>query len=1327
MWNDLTMQQRADVISMAVKAGMRDMKSIRSFYDETLGSRRFDDGGDTVTSAPKLSDIPNFNFDAPVIEKAIPEYEEIEPTREIPVEPVKQREPIIPGLSPQQPISDSRFSRSHPIFKDEYDYMNSDAFLTRVKKMTNDNEKARILATNMRNGLYYTKLPNEAFYDYTSNSQNSEYRVDESGPYWHNIYYGQVNDIPGFTKRGVIAHELGHSVYDGNKYGSLLDYHLLSPQYTSVLQRGRHKTLVDDETRGHDHMDTERIADIRGLQQQAKDAGIWDKTTGIDMTPEAFNKLKQAYPDNRSFDMWNDEDLRWLINTTAQNNTPTLDYSDRNYLLANGGHLYAGGGGIKKYVGDLEDITYDADNMKFYEKATGKELGDSAILDEVIVNGRNRANDYLTEANDNTSVYNIPHREYNQHLKDRAEQGAREAAIWREEHPNLSAWGEAAASIPLAVASVPLIAGGAEALAGTSAGQALTSGLNFMANAAKASPIAGLWPYADAGLTSAFAAHGASEIAEGNITPEALMEVAPLGQLAKPIYDTSKALEFGKKWSKISSKINKQIHARSRAERLLQLNANYMAFPEDFPAMQRLGSELETFTSQARDLKKLEGLLTKKIQQLLVSGKMDAPGEHLSKEIMGQVRNLNSKLFTNSLLEKVGKAGPEVLQDFLGKKGYTDIMGLYNPSTKSFEIPAINMAFDPTKAVTTGNIEIIDAATGQSKTFMLDPSALTGGANYKITYPSATPVGTITEARALHPQLPEEYVNAIQKNIDFVTQKALPNSKVFGSSANVVKGNLYHDAHDIDVIMTQKQAMAHPDFRKWSTVNGDTYQYNHPTAGSLDVNILREDAQGMATGARAHELYAQLYPREYSRIMKQAVKDRKFNIDEIPLDKTPEELLENYDPVTKSIADAFSSSKDKHIKRANYLLHYGNTADVEKGFKSYANYITGGEYKESNVPLEAFTDPNVNKKILEQLGLEGINKEQFINDPERMKLLYEYGYFHEGFLGRGVPITFKGKDVDIIDSMTHWNPNTEGGTARGVGLNTVLGGNSGVGDIYGTLVPEQLGMEIKATDPLEALSLKRGILGYRELQAEERAIIEQLADKYGINLDLRSFKSVLDSTSGKKGQKFKDFLADLEEAFSIPGIRSYSYSPSAGPYVSLTKDVDEDAIKQIMLRGMDRPVSSQHRGLVSSVPSDGAVSADFSKLERVDKKLKLDYVDKRHKLTAPYSSYDKYKKKRDHIEGDLWSAMQDVMDKEHQIGWLKDSYIRHAEHRIPTLERKLTKIKEKELKGLITIGGIGVSLPVAATIYKLISTHEKRAKEYEEEVKRRKKEKEQKK
>lgn len=45
MWNDLTMSERADVIKMAVKAGLRDMKSIRDFYDKSLSGNLYKDGG----------------------------------------------------------------------------------------------------------------------------------------------------------------------------------------------------------------------------------------------------------------------------------------------------------------------------------------------------------------------------------------------------------------------------------------------------------------------------------------------------------------------------------------------------------------------------------------------------------------------------------------------------------------------------------------------------------------------------------------------------------------------------------------------------------------------------------------------------------------------------------------------------------------------------------------------------------------------------------------------------------------------------------------------------------------------------------------------------------------------------------------------------------------------------------------------------------------------------------------------------------------------------------------------------------------------------------
>ena len=42
MWNNLTMSERAGVIKMAVKAGLRDMQSIRKFYDDSL---KYAEGG----------------------------------------------------------------------------------------------------------------------------------------------------------------------------------------------------------------------------------------------------------------------------------------------------------------------------------------------------------------------------------------------------------------------------------------------------------------------------------------------------------------------------------------------------------------------------------------------------------------------------------------------------------------------------------------------------------------------------------------------------------------------------------------------------------------------------------------------------------------------------------------------------------------------------------------------------------------------------------------------------------------------------------------------------------------------------------------------------------------------------------------------------------------------------------------------------------------------------------------------------------------------------------------------------------------------------------
>lgn len=145
-------------------------------------------------------------------------------------------------------------------------------------------------------------------------------------------------------------------------------------------------------------------------------------------------------------------------------------------------------------------------------------------LDEVTVTAPKKQNvladsfgKYLTMSNDKTQVNNLPHREYNTHLKENAERGAKEHALWEKEHPNLAAWGEAAGAIPFGVASIPLIAGTGQALLGTAAGQAVKSGVTKVL----ANPLV---EAANGAIGLGFAGKGTYDISQGKFTPETAMD-----------------------------------------------------------------------------------------------------------------------------------------------------------------------------------------------------------------------------------------------------------------------------------------------------------------------------------------------------------------------------------------------------------------------------------------------------------------------------------------------------------------------------------------------------------------------------------------------------------------------------------------------------------------------------------------------------------------------------------------------------------------------------------------------------------------------------------
>lgn len=180
-------------------------------------------------------------------------------------------------------------------------------------------------------------------------------------------------------------------------------------------------------------------------------------------------------------------------------------------------------------------IFADANGVYHTLDAEGNILDATPVhgLDEVVVTAprrdnllSERFNRFLTESNDNAMVSNTAHRQYNTHLEENALQGAKAHALWDKEHPNLSAWRDAAIAVPLAGAAAPFVVGAGKAVIGTAAGQAARNGLvSLMTN-----------PIVDAASSAAnlkFAWDAGKDIiTDGKFTPGTAMDI--LGGVANP-------------------------------------------------------------------------------------------------------------------------------------------------------------------------------------------------------------------------------------------------------------------------------------------------------------------------------------------------------------------------------------------------------------------------------------------------------------------------------------------------------------------------------------------------------------------------------------------------------------------------------------------------------------------------------------------------------------------------------------------------------------------------------------------------------------------------
>ena len=212
----------------------------------------------------------------------------------------------------------------------------------------------------------------------------------------------------------------------------------------------------------------------------------------------------------------------------ARNKTKTRRFSYTNPIMFQGSYYPTAEWNIQSDIGEVNPTTVFADaNGSYYTL----DNNGSAIpvmpfhnLDEVTVTApkkqdvsANAFSRYLTMSNDNTQVNNLPHREYNTHLKENAQKGAKEHALWEKEHPNLTAWGEVAGAIPFGVASIPLVASTGQTLLGTAAGQAVKSGVSKVL----ANPLV---EAANGAIGLGFAGKGTYDISQGKFTPETAMD-----------------------------------------------------------------------------------------------------------------------------------------------------------------------------------------------------------------------------------------------------------------------------------------------------------------------------------------------------------------------------------------------------------------------------------------------------------------------------------------------------------------------------------------------------------------------------------------------------------------------------------------------------------------------------------------------------------------------------------------------------------------------------------------------------------------------------------
>lgn len=260
--------------------------------------------------------------------------------------------------------------------------------------------------------------------------------------------------------------------------------------------------------------------------------------------------------------------------------------------------------------------------------------------------------------------------------------------------------------------------------------------------------------------------------------------------------------------------------------------------------------------------------------------------------------------------------------------------------------------------------------------------------------------------------------------------------------------------------------------------------------------------------------------------------------------------------LTQSVIDnTFKSGQPKHIGRAYTMMNNGDSKVVSQVSTAIDHMVSQipGMKRFSAMFKQDFTNPEVNKQILDKINFTPINEAQFINNPEQMKNIVDYWYMRNTVGTRSVNFDpTKGGSYDDIMQATR---SFDNGSSAGGGGNYVLGNTFGGftrSDTAYKYFHPKVSADATFDDVFNAFQRERDIWNDRNAvnQAINEVLKNPLFDKQEIKDALQSadnsrFTDIVNNLVNDgvmKNSEANEFIEMVADKLGVSGIRGEQYS-----------------------------------------------------------------------------------------------------------------------------------------------------------------------------------------